>query len=481
MFTSLRGRLWLTYILVIGGVLVIAGTLLAWYLLRNPMQARQAFQRLQLIATIVQQRELPPPNAAPAAWVAATRRIDELFDVRAAVLRPDGTPLADSRGGAASPIPLDKLFLRDPSGLANLEYRDQNGKAWVYTTRPLPEGNILVLAVPRPRVTLRQLLSDDFLRPFWQAGLVALALAFLLGYWVSRWTTAPLRRISQAAQAVAAGANPSPAGTQPVPLEGPSEVQELAGAFNEMNARLQASQQSQRDFVANVSHDLKTPLTSIQGFAQALLDGTASSPQQIQQSAQVIFDEAGRMHRLVLSLLELAQLDSGMARLERTPVELAALLRSIAAKLEPQAAQFQVKLNVEIGALPGFIGDGDRLAQVFTNLVDNAIQYTPAGGTITLRAGQVGDQVEIAVVDSGPGIPPEDLQRIFERFYQVDKARRGGGGRGLGLGLAIAREIVQAHGGSIAAHNNPQQGSTFVVKLPLARPDDSTVVRRRRN
>ena len=120
MFTSLRGRLWLTYILVIGGVLVIAGTLLAWYLLRNPMQARQAFQRLQLIATIVQQRELPPPNAAPAAWVAATRRIDELFDVRAAVLRPDGTPLADSRGGAASPIPLDKLFLRDPSGLANM-------------------------------------------------------------------------------------------------------------------------------------------------------------------------------------------------------------------------------------------------------------------------------------------------------------------------------------------------------------------------
>jgi signal transduction histidine kinase len=159
---------------------------------------------------------------------------------------------------------------------------------------------------------------------------------------------------------------------------------------------------------------------------------------------------------------------------------MAALLHNIAAKFEPQARQLQVNLNVEIGALPGFIGDSDRLAQVFTNLVDNAIQYTPAGEAVTLRASQAGDQVEVSVTDRGPGIPPADLQRIFERFYQVDKARRGGGQRGLGLGLAIAYEIVQAHGGTITAHNNPQQGSTFVVKLPVARPDDSTLARRTR-
>ena len=143
---------------------------------------------------------------------------------------------------------------------------------------------------------------------------------------------------------------------------------------------------SQRDFVANVSHELKTPLTSVQGFAQAILDGTADTPESHQQAARVIYNEAGSMHRMVLDLLDLARLDAGTLELQCAPVDLPALLNNIAEKFSPQAHAAGVSIQVESAALPAVMGDGDRLAQVFSNLVDNALKHTPAGGTITLRA-----------------------------------------------------------------------------------------------
>jgi len=246
-----------------------------------------------------------------------------------------------------------------------------------------------------------------------------------------------------------------------------------------MTQRVHDSQQSQRDFVANVSHELKTPLTSIQGFAQAILDGTASTVEARSQAAEVIYDESNRMHRMVLDLLDLARLDAGTADLERAPFNLEALLKSVAERFTPQSREAGVKLVTEIRPLPGFIGDGDRLSQVFTNLVDNALKHTPPGGTVKLNARDEGGWVEVSVADSGPGIPPEELSRIFERFYQLDKARKGGPGRGVGLGLAIAREIIQAHGGTISAQSRIGEGSLFVVRLPAAQPDDSTLVSRK--
>jgi signal transduction histidine kinase len=287
-----------------------------------------------------------------------------------------------------------------------------------------------------------------------------------MGWWISN----PLRKISAAAGSVAAGE------AHPIPLEGPTEVKQLAGAFNEMAVRVQTGLQSQRDFVANVSHELKTPLTSIQGFAQAILDGTASTPEALQQAAGVISDEAGRMNRLVLDLLTLARLEGGTANLKRIPLDLAAILAGAAERLTPQAKAAQVTLQVEIQPLPELTGDEDRLAQVFTNLLDNAIKYTGVGGAVRLSAARLEDQVEVSVADNGPGLAPEDQARIFERFYQADKSRadksrRGGAGRGVGLGLAIAREIVAAHGGTIQVVSAPGKGSNFVVRLPIARPE----------
>jgi two-component system sensor histidine kinase ResE len=235
-----------------------------------------------------------------------------------------------------------------------------------------------------------------------------------------------------------------------------------------------------RDFVANVSHELKTPLTSIQGFAQAILDGTAGDGAAREHAARVIFDESQRLKRLVEELLDLARLDAGQAALSLASVDLTALLADVVDRMQPPAQEKGVRLSAQVGALPALVADGDRLAQVFTNLIDNAIKHTPAGGEVRVAAEAQAEFISVSVEDSGTGIPVADLERIFERFYQVDRSRRSGPERGAGLGLAISREIVVAHGGAISAESRPGLGSRFTLRLPRARPGDSTAVRRAR-
>ncbi|MFQ5616104.1 MAG: sensor histidine kinase [Anaerolineales bacterium] len=473
MFRSLQSWLWLTYALIIGIVLGFSA-LMGMVILRNA-PIRNTNVRLQELI-ILTERQGRLENLNPTRLPAILRQIDEQLDVRVAILDLDGVPALDSRGGALPPIPQIRIpplehFVgrRPPTG----SFRDADKKVWLYTLRPFDRGRFLLLAAPRPGLRWLEIFRDDLLPPLAQVGGIAVVLAVILSILMARWIAAPLKRMAQAARAISVGQY------RPILLEGPNEVQQLAQAFNEMVERVQASQQSQRDFVANVSHELKTPLTSIQGFAQAMLDGTVDNPQGIRQAAGVIYNEAGHMHRMVVDLLDLARLDSGTAGFQRAPVDLIALLRRIVEKFATQATQSRVNLASELQPLPVLIGDGDRLTQVFTNLVDNALKHTPAGGRVAVRARQVGDKVEISVADTGPGIPREEHKRIFERFYQLDKSRAGGRGRGAGLGLAIAHEIVQAHGGHISAQSEPGQGSSFVVKLPLVQPDDSTLVARK--
>jgi signal transduction histidine kinase len=241
---------------------------------------------------------------------------------------------------------------------------------------------------------------------------------------------------------------------------------------------MQAAQQAQRDFVANVSHELKTPLTSIQGFAQAIMDGTVEDQAGREHAASVIYEEADRLRRLAEDLLELARFDSGQLVLARERVNLRILLESLAERLSVRAAEAEIGLRVESAIASTIIGDGDRLAQVFTNLVDNAIKHSQPGGRVRLWCEQSPGWVSIHVDDHGEGIPPDELSRIFERFYQLDKARASAG-QGAGLGLAIAREIVSSHGGRLTAQSELGQGSRFTVQLPVARPDDSTLVSQR--
>ena len=245
---------------------------------------------------------------------------------------------------------------------------------------------------------------------------------------------------------------------------------------SEMGEQIEASQQSQRAFIANVSHDLKTPLTSIQGFAQAILDGTANDPISLRRAAGVIYEEAGRMNHMVLDLLDLARMDSGIAEFRNDPADINDLLQKVIDKFTPQAKEAQVELLFRSEVIPVIRGDADKLAQVFSNLLDNAVKYSPPVGQVVLTSRLSDSWLEVQVSDTGPGITPGEFERVFDRFYQMDKSRHGNT-HGVGLGLAITREIVIAHGGSISVinrtnaendHKNSQeQGSIFIVRLPI--------------
>jgi two-component system sensor histidine kinase ResE len=233
-----------------------------------------------------------------------------------------------------------------------------------------------------------------------------------------------------------------------------------------MSDKVQSEQRAQQDFLANVTHDLKTPLTSIQGYSQAIVDGAAGDPV---RAAGIIYDEASRLNRLVVELTDLARLQSGRFSMHLQPINLSQLTDAIGQRLAIVAREKGVQFTVQTAPVPSVQGDGDRLAQVLTNLISNAIKYTPKGGTVQVMTGAQAAGVVVTVSDTGVGIPADELPRIFERFYQVDKAR--GPRRGSGLGLAIVAEIVHAHNGTIQASSGGEgQGATFTVWLPVPAP-----------
>ena len=290
------------------------------------------------------------------------------------------------------------------------------------------------------------------------------------------WVTRPLHKLVGATEAIAQGDY-----EQRVPLEGPEEVQRVATSFNSMAMQVATTRQVQRDFVANVSHDLKTPITSIQGWSQALLDGTAVSLESQKRAAGIIHNEAERMSRMVRQLLDLAKIESGQLELHKERVDLCQIVTDVHHSLLPRAIEKQIRLTLNTAPVPPIWGDTDRLMQIFTNLADNALTHTTAGGRVHLDVHSHGEKaVEVVVQDTGKGIAPDELSRIFERFYQVDKSRAKPSRRaGSGLGLAIVQELVLLHNGRIQARSEVGKGSAFIVRLPVSDiPEASTIVRR---
>ena len=224
------------------------------------------------------------------------------------------------------------------------------------------------------------------------------------------------------------------------------------------------------DFVANVSHELRTPLTAIRGYVETLLHMPPDNLDDRQQFLSIVERNAERLSRLTEDLLTLSDLESGNVQMVLRDINVQQLLQRVLEVFSAQAAKKQVKLTQTVAAgVPAILGDADRLQQLLINLVDNAIKYTPAGGTVSLTASRIENQVEIAVTDSGAGIPEKDLPRLTERFYRVDKARSRDLG-GTGLGLAIVKHIVQAHKGELQIDSVLNQGTTVRVRLPSAQP-----------
>ncbi len=231
-------------------------------------------------------------------------------------------------------------------------------------------------------------------------------------------------------------------------------------------SELRRLERVRQDFVANVSHEFKTPLTAIQGFAETLLGGALDDATNRRRFVEIIRDHSARLDRLTDDLLKLSLIEAGKLELDFSAVNVAALVESCVDTARFRSAQKQLTVSVECPAnLPQVRGDARRLAEVLQNILDNAVQYTPAGGRISIHASVEDRQIRIAVSDTGIGIPRDDQQRIFERFYRVDAARSREAG-GTGLGLSIAKHLVEAHGGRIEVESEVGHGSTFSIILP---------------
>lgn len=296
-----------------------------------------------------------------------------------------------------------------------------------------------------------------------QAGLIAGGLGLLFGMVIARGLSAPLRRLATAAQRIAQGNL-----NQHVPVQGATEVAGLAQSFNEMAAGLARAETLRRHLVADVAHELRTPLSVIQGNLRAILDEVY--PLERREIA-AIYDETLMLSRLVSDLRELAQAEAGQLQLHRRPVSLDALVES-AVNLFAELAQEKGITLIHTPAssdLPPVLADPDRVRQVIHNLLTNALRHTPTGGEIRLAVTQRGDAACLLVSDTGSGIAADDLPHVFERFWRADRSRARESG-GSGLGLVISKQLIEAHGGRIGAASEPERGSRFWVMLPLYQP-----------
>lgn len=295
---------------------------------------------------------------------------------------------------------------------------------------------------------------------FWAAW-VAVGVAALVSWLVSRRIVHPIRQMQQASLHLAAGHF-----DQHVPVLTDDELGDLARSFNHMAEELAQVETRRRRLIGDVAHELRTPLTAIQGYMEGLMDGVL--PAEPETFAQ-IHGETQRLSRLIDDLQELSRIEAGAYSLNIQPVKLDEAVRTVFKRLGNQFEERSLTLQAQLGSRELVVlADSDRLVQILTNLLGNALHYTPAGGTVTVRAHQSGGQVEICVEDTGIGIPAEALPHIFERFYRVDtsRSRRRGGS---GIGLTIVKHLVESQQGRIWAESPGEgQGSRFCFRLPAA-------------
>jgi signal transduction histidine kinase len=460
MFRSLRFRL---PALFLAGIALtgLVSTLIAFGLFRNYTQnqakrelRREAAGLTQLYAEQVrktQERGTEPPFfAASKLERASGNRLFYVgappFSGQASGLRPLPTRAVDwdalLRGETLefefTPPGEDRTFL----AVAHPFYLEEGG----------PPFGGLVVATPQAQ------LRDQAMR------LVArLALALLVGlivtaglaWYLSGRITKPVRRLAKAADEVAEGHYD----THVPEVPGRDEIADLADSFRQMTARLAEAEELERNFLMTVSHELRTPLTAIRGHVEALREGVVEDPAARTASLDVIAAEAGRLERLVGDVLDLAKLDTRRFTVLREEVNMARLLERAHAVFAEEAKRRGIDYKQDVAAEPVIVSDGDRVLQIITNLLANAFRWTPDGGRVDLRLRSENGRIHVAVEDSGPGIRPEEQERIFRPFWTHD-------GKGTGLGLAIARELALALGGRIELDSELGQGSRFELVLP---------------
>ncbi len=297
-------------------------------------------------------------------------------------------------------------------------------------------------------------------------------IAILISLFLARSLTKPLKSLTTAVEHMQGGDY-----TQRVdPPNSQDEIGHLSYAFNAMAStietdvtELKRQDELRRDLIANIAHDLATPLTSVQGFSEALADDVITNAQMRQETAQLIGREIQRLRRLVGDMQNMTSLESGRLQLDLAPLDLYALVNETLEVVGFECEQVGITIHNEMSPpLPLVLADGDRVTQVLLNLLDNARRHTPDGGMITIDAKPEDQYLTMSISDTGTGIDPADLPHIFERFYRADRARTTTTG-GSGLGLAIVKAIITAHNGTIRAESQPGKGTRIIFTLPISR------------
>jgi two-component system OmpR family sensor kinase len=460
---SFRARLFATYALVIVICLAIVGIATAAVL--QGYKDRLAKDRLDNVARpiSVEVRSLAATAVTPERlWVVLDEQAQK-NNVYIMLVSSGGQIVRQATPGPSqSPVTVQPGTLPERIAAATQgRFSDSDRRIFLYAAYPLGKlssaitspGDAVFLATPRGGSLA---ILGGLMVPLLLGGMVALLASLLVAVLFARSISRPLDRVTGAAQQIAKGDY-----EQLVPEEGTNEMRRLAQSFNTMTGEVKKSQEQLRHFVADVSHELKSPLTSIQGFSQALIDGTAGDEETKARAANVINTEAKRMRRQVDELLELSRMRSGQFKMAHEKVDVVDVIGHCKDLFEIQAKERGIVLKAQTDGALLVAGDADRLEQVFSNLLDNAVKNTQSGGVVSISGRAADGSVEASVTDNGPGIPSDQLPHVFDRFYQVTGVRTG-----VGLGLAIAREIVLAHGGTIEAHSKPGEGAEFTVRLP---------------
>ncbi|MEE8390354.1 MAG: ATP-binding protein [Anaerolineae bacterium] len=483
----MRSSLWFK---LMGILLVIVGGGVIIMLVATNLTTTTQFRRFVLSSDVIQARELSAVLSDYYAWHESWEGVEAVLDREAngAAAGEQGWGMGGTMGPGMMPgimrwmdemsewmqqqdAPLmDRIVLLDESGgvvadsagvLTGEQHPPEHLKQGVpVVVDDQVVGMVLVGSMIEPALNP---LDEDFLRSVNRSVLVTAVavglVGLVLGSLLVRQITAPVGAMSAAAEAIAGGDL-----NRRVPIASGDEIGRLGRSFNRMAESLARAEVLRRNMVADIAHELRTPLSVIQGNLEALLDGVFPLDR---EHVAVVHEETLLLSRLVADLRDLALAEAGELRLELSVTDVAEVIAGTVKGFQAQAGEKGVTLAVEQPAeLPLVMADEQRLAQVLHNLLNNGLRHTPVGGTVTVRAKRVGDEVQVTVADTGEGIPAEALPYVFERFYRADRSRARTTG-GSGLGLAIAKRIVEAHGGRIWARSWLGAGSTFAFSLPL--------------
>ena len=384
------------------------------------------------------------------------------------VFRGNGPSNAPRPPGERGPRRYRPFVLTDQNGIvlvANDRYKagDQMSASNVEQGVPITRngkivGILVPISVPFEGEPREVAFIDRTKTLLIYSALIGLAIALLLGVFLSRTLTRPIRELTQATHAVSEGDL-----SQQVPVRSNDELGELAMSFNKMSAELSRSVNSRKQMTADIAHELRTPLSLILGHAEAVHDGVLPPTQ---ENFEIIREEATRLEHLINDLRILSLADAGKLTINLQTIEPQRLLQEVASLYQYQTQKKSISLELDIASpLSTIEVDPGRMTQVLTNILDNAIRHTLKGGRIVLAARQQHDQIELSILDSGPGLHTDDINHIFDRFYRTDPSRQREDG-GSGLGLAIARSIVQVHGGQLSAQSEAGQGLKIMIRLP---------------